>query len=262
MILVHNNKKDRHNRKRQNQQSPSQDPALRESMAAILSRSPFFASVASDTLEKVLDLCTLRDYQAHEVVYRAGERAEHLFVIAKGGVRLELPSTGDTHQAIGVFHQADGVGVACTLRMGRYLGNAICSEKGTQLIAIETQGFKELLKVDLGLLRAVVAGLCEQNFDLVRRVNQLTGDAATRIARHVLTQPSIPSGPSGTGIGMNINGTKQELANLLDITPETLSRVLRRWKNRNLVEISGREITVLDLEGLEAEAAGNHASRN
>lgn len=47
---------------------------------------------------------------------------------------------------------------------------------------------------------------------------------------------------------------KNVIAARLSLQPETLSRLLRRFKDRRLIGVNGREITVLDRAGLDAAA--------
>ncbi|RPJ80646.1 MAG: helix-turn-helix domain-containing protein, partial [Deltaproteobacteria bacterium] len=45
--------------------------------------------------------------------------------------------------------------------------------------------------------------------------------------------------------------SKSQLASLLGTIPETLSRILAKMSSRNLIEVNGKEITLLDMDGLE-----------
>ena len=45
--------------------------------------------------------------------------------------------------------------------------------------------------------------------------------------------------------------SKGELASLLGTIPETLSRILNKMNSLGLIEVNGREITLLDIDGLK-----------
>ncbi|NTV43996.1 MAG: winged helix-turn-helix domain-containing protein, partial [Syntrophobacteraceae bacterium] len=54
--------------------------------------------------------------------------------------------------------------------------------------------------------------------------------------------------------------TKSQLASLLGTIPETLSRILAKMSQQDLIRVEGRRITILDREGLENLAAGEKLS--
>ena len=53
---------------------------------------------------------------------------------------------------------------------------------------------------------------------------------------------------------ITLNISKGQLASLLGTIPETLSRIFTRMSSRELIEVDGRTITILDREGLEGLA--------
>ena len=50
---------------------------------------------------------------------------------------------------------------------------------------------------------------------------------------------------------INLNISKSQLSSLLGTIPETLSRILSKMAGRNLIDVQGRKIKLLDMEGLE-----------
>jgi len=60
---------------------------------------------------------------------------------------------------------------------------------------------------------------------------------------------------TGRGVVFSLNASHQELAARIGTVRELVSRNLARLQAENLIEMNGREITILDQEGLEAELA-------
>jgi CRP-like cAMP-binding protein len=52
---------------------------------------------------------------------------------------------------------------------------------------------------------------------------------------------------------------KKDLASELSITPETLSRLLARWRDRSLIRVEGRTVALLDTRTLETLAESSSA---
>jgi CRP/FNR family transcriptional regulator len=49
----------------------------------------------------------------------------------------------------------------------------------------------------------------------------------------------------------NLNLTRKELAELTGLTPESVIRILSKFKNDNLIQIDGKMIKILDMEKLK-----------
>jgi CRP/FNR family transcriptional regulator len=49
----------------------------------------------------------------------------------------------------------------------------------------------------------------------------------------------------------NLNLTRKELAELTSLTPESVIRILSKFKNDNLIQIDGKMIKILDMEKLK-----------
>jgi DNA-binding MarR family transcriptional regulator len=100
----------------------------------------------------------------------------------------------------------------------------------------------------------MVGSLCMRLISLVERVEELSlVNAGSRLARHILRQPG--SGPSDR-VRIDLAMSKKDLAAHLSMTPETLSRLLRRWQDEGLVESERGSVTVLEPGKLLAIADG------
>jgi CRP-like cAMP-binding protein len=143
---------------------------------------------------------------------------------------------------------------AALLNMGRYPASAVATETPTEVVEIGGEPFSRLFRDDPRLSAAMVGSLCMRLISLVERVEELSlVNASARLARHLLRQPG--HGPSGR-VRIDLAMPKKDLAAHLSMTPETLSRLLRRWQDQGLVETERGSVTVLDPERLLALADG------
>ena len=68
-----------------------------------------------------------------------------------------------------------------------------------------------------------------------------------RLAAHLIML-SIEQGKTDI---INLTISKAQLASLLGTIPETLSRILTRMAGQRLIDVQGRKIELLDVDGLE-----------
>ena len=58
----------------------------------------------------------------------------------------------------------------------------------------------------------------------------------------------------GNGVSLNLKLTRNEFAQLASTINESLSRHLTEFKNEGLIDINGKEIIILNREGLAAKS--------
>ncbi len=105
-----------------------------------------------------------------------------------------------------------------------------------------------LPKATRGVLRDVALAHRQQT-ELA--VSRLAKDAEARCAEWLLRHAEV--GPQG-GLAVMLQQRKRMLAAQLGIAPETLSRVLRQLRERSLISVSGRVLSLVDPAGLRSLA--------
>jgi CRP-like cAMP-binding protein len=89
---------------------------------------------------------------------------------------------------------------------------------------------------------------------LVERIEELSlVNAGSRLARYLLHQPG--HGPSAS-VQIDLPMSKKDLAAHLSMSPETLSRLLRRWQDLRWIDSDRASVTVLAPQRLLALADG------
>ena len=94
-------------------------------------------------------------------------------------------------------------------------------------------------------LRRLVGIIEELSFTTVRH----------RLISWLLRQASTEGHPGERGTVFALNTSHQELAAQIGTVRELVSRNLARLQAQSFIEINGREITILDRPGLEADLA-------
>jgi CRP-like cAMP-binding protein len=75
-------------------------------------------------------------------------------------------------------------------------------------------------------------------------------DVPARLAHLLLDLKKTDGFPEGAGIRLGVKLTHQEMANLIGCSRETVSATLGQFRERRLIRIEGRSITILDSYGL------------
>ncbi len=219
-------------------------PESRTAITSTLRELPHFRLLKRDMLDAVAAACNLRVYETPQPVFFEKDPCRSFWVVRAGGVKLFRLRPDGREQVINHLHSGQSFAEAALLNIGVYPVNAMTTEPPTELIEISGEHLRRLMRENDGMAAAMVGSLSMKLLDLVQRIDELSAsNAATRLARHFLRLPG--AGPSDRPT-IELSVTKKDLAASLSITPETLSRILRKWQDDGLIESNGRSITILD----------------
>lgn len=222
------------------------------SMAAKLRAFPLLAGLGDGALARLVAASRVRTFDAGALVFRQGDEARGFFGVLAGGVRLVRMLPDGRERVLQRVRVGKTFAEAAVLSMPRYPATAIATAPGTELVEVGARAFTSLVEEDRDAAKAIIASLSSWLVHLVGRVEELTTlSADARLARWLLDLPSSP-GPKGPVIRLPL--AKKDLAAHLAITPETLSRVFRKWREAGVVAVRGAAVTVLDDAALVAAA--------
>ena len=186
-----------------------------------------------------------------QVLFRTGERAERLFVLRKGRVKYGRLSSAGREVVMGILGPGDVLGVACLLPGSNYIGTAEALDRGEvqvwsrHVIRRFAHKHPQVQGNVLQITLAYVAEFADRLEGLV------SGTAEQRLAR-ALTSLGLRIGtPSHSSIDILIKN--EQLASLADVSPFTVSRLLRQWERSGVISKSRGIVHILSPEKLLPE---------
>jgi CRP/FNR family transcriptional regulator len=177
-------------------------------------------------------------------IFRQGEPCPGIFVVERGRVRIYLLSPAGKEHVLHMVGPGETFPCPATAE----------AVEATALAFLPARSFLRAIREDHGLCLQLLAGLTQRVRQLVGLLEDLVlRDAAGRLARHILKAASTAEGAST----VVLPSLKRHLASHLNLTSETLSRMLRKLAEARLIEpVGGRRLRIVDREGLLALAEG------
>lgn len=222
---------------------------MTEEITEILKRCRLFAMVRGDSWNRLTQIARLLKLEEGQIVFRQGDPCPGVYVVGSGMVRIfTLAPSGKEH----VLHMMGaGATFAEVAAIGRFPCPAFAEALApTRAVLLPTEAFHSVLQADHDLCIQLLAGMAAWVKHMVDLVEGLTlRDALGRVAGHLLT-----AAHSGE---VQLPGLKRHLASHLNLTSETLSRVLRQLKDEQIIETDGVTIRILDGERLRRLAEGD-----
>ncbi|GJM20606.1 MAG: Crp/Fnr family transcriptional regulator [Planctomycetota bacterium] len=222
-------------------------------LTAVLGKLGHFKSLDPSALERVAACCSSVELKARETLFQEGERCDAFFVLTAGALRVARTTVDGREQVL--HHVSPGrsfAEVAC-LHLGVYPATATAEVTPTRVVRVSGRRFRALLAEVPEIAPAVIGSLCGWLHSLVDRIDLLLTDSAgARLARYLL---QLPAHDEAGVLSVQLPVAKKTLAGELSITPETLSRLLARWRKLGVASSDGARIELLDVRALETLAA-------
>ncbi len=191
---------------------------------------------------------TVLNFKKGESIYREGDHSNNVYLILDGVVKShKIDESGK--ELITALHKADDfLGFTSFMDTVPYQESATAVEH-VELAGISKQHLKEILvkshSVSLELLNVLTNNISEIKEQLLQMAySSVRKKTAQTIIQFVQVLNKKPNDP--------IKISRYDLASVAGIATESLIRTLSSFKKDNLIEIEGRNIKIIDIQGLQA----------
>lgn len=224
---------------------------------AVLARAPYFRGLSEPDLDGIDRRMQTRSWAADDVIYAAGDPGDALYLVAEGTVKLSQVTPAGTATVTEILVPGELLGAMGTLGEPYHLQTA-SALVGSCTLRIDQADFREVLSehavVALRVLDDVAARLARAHSDIG---GQTTDTVAQRVATTLLRlADKLGRDRGAAGVLLEVPLSRADLAGLARSTPESVSRVMSRWKKERIIDSGRRWTAVLDRRRLEDEAAG------
>jgi len=225
---------------------------------SVLSRAAYFRGLGEHELDSIDARMQAVSWAAGDYLYHAGDPAESLHVVAEGRVKLSQVTPDGTETISDILVPGELFGAMSSLGEPFHEQSA-SALVGTCTLRIDQAAFREVLatlpRVGLRVLDDVAARLVRAQSDIggqgTETVAQRTATALLRLA------DKLGEDRGREGILLEVPLSRSDLAGLARSTPESVSRVMSRWKKQGVIDSGRRWTALLDRQRLEDEAAGS-----
>ncbi len=199
-----------------------------------------FSKLSEDNLSRLRDQAIVKNLTKGSVVFYEGDKSDHIFVLLEGTIKLYKTSPKGTQIQINRF---DAPAV---------IGEYACFEQVPFPATCEFLTDGRIAKVPTSY---IFESLHEESFAL-EMIKSLT--SKVMILSSLVHKETIYSSEAKVAKILIENSEifqklkHNEIASILNITPETLSRILKKFKSKELIEgLKEGRILLLDPEALK-----------
>lgn len=222
-------------------------------VVAVLRSTPLFSALDETEVTALAQRSVTRHFSPGELLFSEGEPCNGLYVIAAGRVRIFKTSQSGREQVLAVEGPASSIAELPVFDGGPYPASAAAAEEA-RLLFLSRNDFRsfclehpevslKVLQVVGSRLRKLVGIIEELSFTTLRH----------RLIAWLVREAQTHGHATPQGIAFELGMSHQELAAHIGTVRELVSRNMARLQAQGMIRVQGREVTILDREGLEAD---------
>jgi len=215
---------------------------------------PLFQCLRPEERRVLAPVCRAVAYEKGAEIFREGAPAEDLCFVVLGRVKV-VKAGPDRDVILGLFGPGEPVGAVAVFEGGRFPASAVALEPST-VLRVPERAFFSAIDAHPEMTRRLLQGLMVRQFEITRRLADLSAPVERRIARLLLTLASRMGRAAASRIEIPLALSRLEIAELTGTTVETAIRVMSRWGKEDLVVTSPDGFVLNDEAALKQIAFG------
>ena len=196
-----------------------------------------FSDLADSTIAIIEEFSTTIELNKGNILFYEGDESKYLHLLNSGSMKIYKTTSNNKEIVLKYFHENELLGEHANFENNPFPATAVACSK-VSVTKVEFEKFKEILfsnpelsfKIQLSLMKKI------KNLENIISTH-LVLDSTERVAKYIYDHE------------VDFFKTKNiMIAEVLNITPETLSRVLRTFKDQDIISMENKSIDKIKLE--------------
>jgi CRP-like cAMP-binding protein len=201
-----------------------------------------FSHLSDTQRSQIKQIAIMRHYGVGEILFYEGDESHYFYFLIEGEAAVFKSSSSNETMLIHRFHSPSLIAEVATLKQIPFPASCEATQKST-ILKISRDPFLHLLQHDPSLSIALISSLTQKIGALENSLQRHSApNALAKVSRLVRDDPEIFKRLKGI-----------EIARLLSITPETLSRMIKKLKSEGIItQIKKEGLILLVPDALES----------
>lgn len=224
-----------------------------EDRAEIIGQTDWSAKLGANLIAQLAASSTCFDYRRRRFIYRAGDAADALYVIARGRVKLcRIEPETDREAVIDILSAGALFGESALYNAGARENCAVAYENA-RLLRIPVGEFQKVMAEDHTLYDYTFRLIGQRRALAERRVTDFALDAIPARLEKLLVEYSDRYGvQDNAGVLIDIPLPHREIASIVGSTRESVTVRLNAMRREGIIDFVNRKILIKRPESLAA----------
>lgn len=211
-----------------------------------------FEGLSEIELHSVIDLIERKHYKKGDIILHAGDAFDRLFIVNKGTLKACAYGEDGKEQILYLLNDGDFIGELALLRSEIATYDLVCI-KESFLCTIPKSKFEIYLKQNPEILFSIMTSAHEKIASLEKLVSAIASNDADIRLKFLLKQLIDRAKPTkNNALIITLNITREDMANFVGVTRETISRKLSQLASEDILElVDNKHIRIKDLDYFE-----------
>jgi CRP/FNR family transcriptional regulator, cyclic AMP receptor protein len=217
-----------------------------------LRSASFFCQLDEKAVQDFDRITFTNVYPREFVFYTEGSDPRGVFLVCSGSVKLSISSGEGRTLITRIVHGGDVLGLSGVIAGHPYKSTATALEP-CQVKFARRDDFLRWMETHADACRRAslqLAHECEISGDHIRSLG-LSQSASEKLARLILSWAVESGKETADGIRVPVLLTQQDISELIGTSRETVTRLLRDLKERQILSVKGAAITIHDRPSLQ-----------
>jgi CRP-like cAMP-binding protein len=214
---------------------------------AFLAQLPLFQAMSPQELDRIALGASERHVERGETIFRSGDACGGFYLVIYGQVKLSLVSARGSEKVVELVGPGHSFGEA-VMFMGKPFIVSAQALADSLVVHVTRATVLDEVARDPAFACKMLAGLSRRMHGLLRDMESYSLRSGTQRVIGYLLQDEDEGPENGDRVRLAV--TKTVLASRLNLTPEHFSRILSDLSGHGMIAVSGRNVTILDIERL------------
>lgn len=217
----------------------------------LLRKVNLFSDLDDNLLDLVMKVIEVKSFEKNQIIFYEGDPGSALYFIKSGQVKISRILENGREIILHILGSGD-IFAEVTLFQKNAIYPATAEVIEDAVIGmIRNKNLEKLVLENPQMALELIRAFTDKIMTIQERVRHLgANDAVERTIQVLLALSQGHGSKTQKGIELCVNITRQDLAALVGTTRETISRILSKLNQANVIDISGKSIIITDFEGL------------
>jgi CRP/FNR family transcriptional regulator len=221
-----------------------------------LKKCPLFSGLEDGEIAELGGISISKRYPKGALIFSEDEEAKGFYLVISGKVKIYKLSPEGKEQILHIISPGQTFAEAALFAGSTYPAFAE-SLTETRVLYFSKESFHQLIRKNPQISLNMIASLSDWLRKFVSLVEELSlKDVSARLSKYLMDLSAQSGRSSERGVEFELDINKSQLASQLGTISETLSRALKKLRDRRIIKVEGKKITILQKEALEDISSG------